>query len=53
MALKKILMKQEEEIKKLNNDITSHVEEKKKVDDELRKSLEDLKINVNLRTQLE
>jgi uncharacterized HAD superfamily protein len=53
MALNKILMKQEEEIKKLKNDITSQVEKNKKVDDELSKSLEDIKINVNLSTQPE
>jgi hypothetical protein len=50
MALKKILMKQEEEIKKLNNDITSQVEEKNKVEDELKKSIE---VNVNMKTQIE
>jgi hypothetical protein len=50
MALRKILMKQEEEIKRLNNDIISQAEEKKKVDDELRKILE---VNVNLKTQIE
>jgi hypothetical protein len=53
MALKKILMKEEEEITKLKNDLNSQVEEKKKVDDKIRKLLEYLKINVNLRTQLE
>jgi chromosome segregation ATPase len=47
------LEEKEEEIKKLKNDLTTQVEERKKVDYELRKSLEDLKINVNLRTQLE
>jgi chromosome segregation ATPase len=72
MALKQLLKKQEgsettkqrtqleekeEEIKRLKNEIISQLEEKKKVDDELRKSLEDLKerkeINVNLKIQLE
>jgi hypothetical protein len=46
MALNKILMKKEEEIKKLKNDLTSQVEEKKKVDDELSKSPKNLKINI-------
>jgi hypothetical protein len=46
MEINKILMKQEEEIKKLKNDITSQVEETKKVDDEIIKSLE---VNVNLK----
>jgi hypothetical protein len=53
MALKKILMKQEEEIKKLKNDITSQVEANNTLDDELRKILEHIKIYVNLITQLE
>jgi FtsZ-interacting cell division protein YlmF len=57
MALKQILKKQEEEIKRLKIDTISQVEEKKKVYEDLRKILEELKetreINVNLRTQLE
>jgi chromosome segregation ATPase len=61
MALKKMLKEQEEskktqleekeeEIKRLKNEIISQAEEKKKVDDELRKILE---VNVNLKTQIE
>jgi deoxyhypusine synthase len=37
------LEEKEEEIKRLKNEIISQAEEKKKVDDELRKILEDLK----------
>jgi hypothetical protein len=61
MALKQMLKEQEEskktqleekeeEIKRLKNEIISQAEEKKKVDDELRKILE---VNVNLKTQIE
>jgi hypothetical protein len=57
MELKKMLKEREEskktqleEIKRLKNEIINQEEEKKKVDDELRKSLE---VNVNLRTKIE
>jgi hypothetical protein len=44
MALRKIRMKQVEEIKRLNIDIMNQVEEKKKVDVELSKSLKSMSI---------
>jgi hypothetical protein len=50
MALRKILMKQEEEIKRLKTDIISQAKENKKVDDEPSKILE---VNVNMKTQIE
>jgi predicted RNase H-like nuclease (RuvC/YqgF family) len=57
MALKQMLKKKEKEIKILKTGIISQVEEKKKVDDELRKILEEFKekreIDINLRTQIE
>jgi hypothetical protein len=49
-TLRKILMKQEEDIKRIKTDIISQEEEKKKVDDEHRKILE---FNVNIKTQIE
>ena len=72
MALKQMLKKQEgsettkqrtqleekeEEIKRLKTEIISQAKEKKKIDDELSKSLEDIKetieVDINLGTQLE
>jgi hypothetical protein len=50
MELRQIIMKQGEEIKRLKTDIMNQAEEKKKVDDELRKILE---LNVNSKTQIE
>jgi arginine deiminase len=50
VAVRQILMKQGEEIKRLKNDIMNQAEENKKVDDDISKILE---VNVNLKTQIE